>query len=257
MIPPRPAGEPTPPTPPTAPPVAPPARPRPSRRAAVLVAVWTVLVAGVSSGVTAALVGGGDGNGGGDTEDAAAPASSPSIWQDTRTSPADPPQETEPQPGPDPSSTAGSFAMGEKAKSGGVTVVVKKVGVAATVTVYDYDKDKTVKAGAGAKFAIVETTVHNDGTDSFDPVCGGGISQGLLDAEGRKFDVILETFLVKANHEADACGEELQPGFKRDAVFVYKFPADATPAAWTFSGSRGSDEDDLTTVRLTAPTTTS
>ncbi|MFD6343241.1 DUF4352 domain-containing protein [Streptomyces roseolus] len=247
MIPPRPNDEPVLPVPPAPAP----ARPRPSRRAAVLVAVWTVLVAGVSSGITAAVVGGGSG----DVEDAAAPAAGPSIWQDTRTYPADPPQEPESVPSPTP--TTKSFAVGEKAKSGGATVVVKKVGVAATVTLDDFDSDKILKAGTGAKFAIVETTVQNDGTDSFDPVCGGGISQGLIDAEGRKFDLIEEAFLVKANHKADACGEEVQPGFKRDAVFVYKIPADSSPAEWTFSGSQGMTEGDLTVVRLTPGSTSS
>ncbi|NML55284.1 DUF4352 domain-containing protein [Streptomyces sp. R302] len=245
MIPPRPTDEPTLPTPPV--PV--PARPGPSRRTAVLVAVWTVLVAGVSSGITAALVGGGSG----DVEDGAAPVVSPSIWQDTRTYPADPPLEPETVPSPTPATK--DFAVGEKAKSGGATVVVKKVGEAATVTLYDFDSDKILKAGTGAKFAILETTVQNDGTDSFDPVCGGGISQGLVDAEGRKFDAIKELFLVKANQKAEACGEELQPGFKRDAVFVYKIPADASPAEWTFSGSQGMTEGDLTTVRLAAGAT--
>ncbi|WP_329625307.1 DUF4352 domain-containing protein [Streptomyces sp. NBC_01255] len=244
MIPPKPTDEPT----LLAAPVPAPARPRLTRRAVVLAAVWTLLVAGVSSGITAAVVGGGSG----DNEGAAAPTASPSIWQDPRTYPADPPQEPEAVPSPSP--TAASFSMGEKAKSGGATVVVKKVSEAAIVTLDDYDSDKILKAGRGAKFAIVETTVYNDGTESFDPVCGGGISQGLIDSEGRKFDVIEEVFLVKANHKAEACGEELQPGFKRDAVFVYKFPADASPAEWSFSGSRGMTEGDLAVVNLSGTT---
>ncbi|MFE1269926.1 DUF4352 domain-containing protein [Streptomyces sp. NPDC058758] len=253
MIPPKPTDAPTLPTAPVpapAPPLAPGSRP--SRRTLVFVAVWTVLVAGVSSGITAALVGGDDGV----AEGVAAPTASPSIWQDTRSHPADPPAEPERAPSPSPSG-AGSFAMGEKAKSGGATVVVRKVTEAATVVLDDYDSEDVLKAGAGAKFAIVETTVHNDGTDSFDPVCGGGISQGLIDAEGRKFDVIDQVFMVKANRAADACGEELQPGFKREAVFVYKFPADATPAAWSFSGSRGMTEGDVAVVRLGTGTTSS
>ncbi|MEU2238367.1 DUF4352 domain-containing protein [Streptomyces sp. NPDC018338] len=242
MIPPKPTDKPTLPTAPDAAP----ASPRPSRRTVVLVAVWTLLVAGVSSGVTAAVVGGSGGSG--DIEDAAAPAVSPSIWQDTRTYPADPPPETEAVPSPSP--TAKGFAMGEKAKSGGATVIVKKLSESASVILDDYESDKTLKAGTGAKFAIVETTVHNDGTEPFDPVCGGGISLGLIDAEGRKFDVINDVYLVKANRKAEACGEELQPGFKRDAVFVYKLPADASPAQWTFSGSRGTVEGDLAVVSL-------
>ncbi|MFF9344759.1 MULTISPECIES: DUF4352 domain-containing protein [unclassified Streptomyces] len=251
MIPPKPTDAPTLPAAP-APHPAPVPGPRPSRRTLVFVAVWTVLVAGVSSGITAALVGG---DGGAVVEGAAAPTAGPSIWQDTRSHPADPP--AEPERSPSPSSGARSFVMGEKAKSGGATVVVKKVTEAATVTLDDYDSEDVLKAGAGAKFAIVETTVHNDGNDSFDPVCGGGISQGLIDAEGRKFDVIDEVFMVKANRAADACGEELQPGFKREAVFVYKFPADATPAEWSFSGSRGMTEGDVAVVRLGTGTTSS
>ncbi|MFD8014801.1 DUF4352 domain-containing protein [Streptomyces sp. NPDC058955] len=249
MIPPRPTEEPTLTAAPV--PVPAPARPRPARRTAVLVAVWTVLVAGVSSGVTAALVGGDSVS----VEDAAAPSATPSIWQDTRTYPADPPQEPETVPSPTP--TTKSFAIGEKAKSGGATVTVEKVAEVVTVTLDDFDSDKILKAGAGAKFAIVETTVQNDGTDSFDPVCGGGISQGLVDAEGRKFDLIEEAFLVKANRKADACGEEVQPGFRREAVFVYKIPADASPAEWVFSGSRGMTEGDQAVVRLGGVTTSS
>ncbi|GHJ94080.1 hypothetical protein SNE510_35990 [Streptomyces sp. NE5-10] len=253
MIPPKPTDAPTPPTAPV-PAASPPPAPgsRPSRRALVFVALWTVLVAGVSSGITAAVVGGGDDA---VVEGAAAPTASPSIWQDTRTHPADPP--AEPERVPSPTSGAKGFVMGEKATSGGATVVVRKVTEAATVTLDDYDSEDVLKAGAGAKFAIVETTVHNDGTDSFDPVCGGGISQGLVDAEGRRFDVIDEVFMVKANRAADACGAELQPGFKREAVFVYKFPADATPAEWTFSGSRGMTEGDTAVVRLGTGTTSS
>ncbi|MET9348978.1 DUF4352 domain-containing protein [Streptomyces termitum] len=213
-------------------------------------AVWTLLVAGVSSGITAAVIGGGDDG----VEDSAAPGAAPSIWQDTRTYPADPPQE--PETVPSPTSTTKSFALGEKARSGGATVVVKKVSEAPTVTLDDFDSDKILKAGAGAKFAIVETTVHNDGAEPFDPVCGGGISQGLVDEQGRTFDIINQVFLVKANQKADACGEQVQPGFKRDAVFVYKLPADARPAEWTFSASRGTD-DDLAVVRLAAGATSS
>ncbi|MFF5488140.1 DUF4352 domain-containing protein [Streptomyces virginiae] len=240
MIPPKPTDEPTFP----AAPVAAPARGRLSRRAAVLLAAWTVVVAGVSSAVTVAIVG----NGGAEVTGTAAPTSSPSVWQDTRTYPDDAAQGSEEQPSPSP--TSKSYAMGEKAKSGGATVVVKKVGEAASVTLDDFDSDKILKAGPGAKFAIVETTVYNDGTESFDPVCGGGISQGLIDAEGRKFDIIYEVFQVKANRKADACGEEVQPGFKRDAVFVYKLPADASPAQWSFSGSRGMTEGDLAVVTI-------
>ncbi|MGW6548641.1 DUF4352 domain-containing protein [Streptomyces sp. NPDC055051] len=244
MIPPKPTEDPTPPAP------AAPTRPRPPRRTFVLVAVWTVFVAAVSSSITAAVVGDG---GDADARDAAAPKATPSIWRDARTHPADPPPEPETTPSPTPATR--TFTLGEKAKSGGATVVVRKVGEAVTVTLDDFDSDKILKAGAGAKFAIVETTVQNDGTDSFDPVCGGGISQGLVDAEGRKFDLIDEAFLVKANHEADACGEEVQPGFEREAVFVYRIPAAASPAAWVFSGSRGMTEGDQAVVRLTGATT--
>ncbi|KOU89508.1 MULTISPECIES: DUF4352 domain-containing protein [unclassified Streptomyces] len=245
MIPPKPTDDPTLP----AAPVPAPAGSRPSRHAAVLLAVWTLLVAGVSSGITAAVVGGDSG----DIESAAAPTVSPSIRQDTHTYPADPPQEPEAVPSP----TTESFAMGEKAKSGGATVLVKKVSESASVTLDDFESEKVLKAGAGAKFAIVETTVYNDGTEPFDPVCGGGISQGLVDAEGRKFDLIEDAYLVKANRKAEACGEEVQPGFERDAVFVYKLPADASPAKWTFSGSRGMTEGDLAVVRLAVRTTSS
>ncbi|WP_158710560.1 DUF4352 domain-containing protein [Streptomyces flavochromogenes] len=207
----------------------------------MLAVVWTVLVAGVSSGITVAVVGNSDGV-------TAAPVVRPSIWQDTRTYPADPPQGPEAEPVPSP--TVKGYAIGEKAKSSGATVVVKKVRESATVTLDDFETDKILKAGVGAKFAIVETTVYNDGTEPFDPVCGGGISQGLIDAEGRTFDLISDAYLVKANQKADACGEAMQPGFKRDAVFVYKIPADVRPAGWTFSGSRGMDEDDLAVVNL-------
>ncbi|MCQ6555439.1 DUF4352 domain-containing protein [Streptomyces sp. C10-9-1] len=232
MIPPKPTDEPT----FFTAPVAAPAGGQLSWRAAVLLAAWTVVVAGVSSAVTVAIVG------------TAAPTSSPSIWQDSRTYPDDAAEGPEEQPSPSP--TSKSYAMGEKAKSGGATVVVKKVGEAASVTLDDFDSEKILKAGTGAKFAIVETTVYNDGTEPFDPVCGGGISQGLIDAEGRKFDIIHEVFQVKANRKADACGEEVQPGFKRDAVFVYKLPADASPAQWSFSGSRGMTEGDLAVVTI-------
>ncbi|UYQ65614.1 DUF4352 domain-containing protein [Streptomyces peucetius] len=238
MIPPKPADEPTLP----AATVAAPARVRPSSRAAVLAAVWTVLVAGVSSGVTVAIVGGDDPGG------TSAPASSPSVWQDTRTYPDDAAQGPEEQPSPSP--TADSYAMGEKAESGGATVVVKKVRESATVTIDDFETTKTLKAGAGAKYVIVETTVYNDGTKSFDPVCGGGISQGLIDAKGRTFDVIEDVYLVEENAKAKACGEEVQPGFKRDAFFVYKLPADARPAQWAFSGSRGQVEEDQAVVTI-------
>ncbi|MFE2523777.1 hypothetical protein ACFXEL_06060 [Streptomyces sp. NPDC059382] len=60
--------------------------------------------------------------GSGDSEGVAAPPVSPSIWQETRTYPADP---------------------------------------------RNYDSDKILKAGTGAKFAIVETTVYNDGAEPF------------------------------------------------------------------------------------------
>jgi hypothetical protein len=203
-----------------------------------------VLVAGVSSGVTVAIVGGDD------PSVTSAPASSPSVWQDTRTYPDDAAQGTEEQPSPSP--TVDSYAIGEKAESGGATVVVKKVRESATVTIDDFETTKTLKAGAGAKYVIVETTVYNDGTQSFDPVCGGGISQGLIDAEGRTFDVIEDVYLVKENVKAKACsGEEVQPGFKRDALFVYKLPADARPAQWAFSGSRGEVENDQAVVTIT------
>ncbi|MEU1321319.1 DUF4352 domain-containing protein [Streptomyces microflavus] len=238
MIPPKPIDDPTNPTAP----VAAPARFRLSRRAALLAAAWTVLVAGVSSGITLAIVGGDD------PGVASTPASSPSIWRDTRTYPDDTAQ------GPDkehsPSPAADSYAMGEKAKSAGATVVVKKVRESPSVTLDGFDASKTLRAGEGAKYVIVESTVYNDGRESFDPVCGGGISQGIIDAEGRTFDIIEDVYQVKENVKAKACAEEVQPGFKRDAVFVYKLPADARPAQWAFSGSRGEAEDDRAVVAI-------
>lgn len=240
MIPPKPTGEPTLP----AAPVPAPARPRLSRRATVLVAVWTVLVAGVSSGITAVVVGNSDGA-------TAAPAVSPSIWQDTRAYPADPPQGPEAEPVP--SATAEGYAIGEKAKSGGATVVVKKVRESATVTIVDVETTKILKAGEGAKYVIVETTVYNDGTESFDPACGMGISRGVIDTEGRNFDTIENQYQVKGN-EKTCSGEEVQPGFKRDALFVYKVPAEARPAQWTFSGSGDGSEADVAIVNLSGST---
>ncbi|APU42708.1 DUF4352 domain-containing protein [Streptomyces sp. TN58] len=245
MIPPKPTDEPTFPTAPLPAPA--PAGRKLSRRAAVLLAAWTVVVAGVSSGVTLAIVGDD-----GVPDVTSAPASSPSIWQDTRTYPDDAVQGPEELASPSP--TAKSYAMGEKARSGGATVVVKKVRESATVTIDDFDTTKTRKAGAGAKYVMVETTVYNDGDSPFDPVCGGGISIGLVDAEGRTFDLIEDAYLVKENSNAKACGEEVQPGFKRDAFFVYKLPADARPAHWAFSGSRGEAEDDLAIVTITTTT---
>lgn len=250
MIPPKPADEPTfptmPPPPPPLPPTPVPAGRRLSGRAAVLLAAWTVAVAGMSSGVTVAIVGDG-----GAPDVMSAPASSPSTRQDTRTYPDDAAQRPEEQPSPSPS--AKSYALGEKAKSAGATVVVKKVRESSSVTIDDFDKAKTLEAGAGAKYVIVETTVYNDGTESFDPVCGGGISRGLVDAEGRTFDIIEDVYQVVDNHKVKACLEEVQPGFKRDAYFVYKLPADARPAQWSFSGSRGAVEDDLAVVTVVGP----
>ncbi|MEU3398153.1 DUF4352 domain-containing protein [Streptomyces filamentosus] len=242
MIPPKPTDEPTFP----AAPVTAPARGRLSPRAAVLLAAWTVVVAGVSSAVTVAIVG----NGGAEVTGTAAPTSSPSIWQDTRTYPDDAAQGPEELASPSP--TAKSYAMGEKAKSSGATVVVKKVRESATVTINDHDSEttKTLKAGAEAKYVIVETTVYNDGTESFDPACADGISQGLIDAEGRNFDPIENQYQVKGNEKA-CSGEEVQPGFKRDAVFVYKVPADARAVQWAFSGSEGRVQDDLAIVTIT------
>ncbi|MEU7294921.1 DUF4352 domain-containing protein [Streptomyces exfoliatus] len=240
MIPPKPTDDPTLP----AAPVSAPARSRPSRRVVVLVAVWTVLVAGASSAITAAVVGDGDGV-------TATPTVSPSVWQDTRTYPADPPPGPEPEPTPSP--TVQGYAIGDKAKSGGATVVVKRVRESATVTISDFETTKTLKAGEGAKYVIVETTVYNDGTESFDPACGMGISRGLVDTEGRNFDTIENQYQVKGN-EKTCSGEEVQPGFKRDALFVYKVPTKARPAQWTFSGSGGSVEDDVATVNLAGAT---
>lgn len=240
MIPPKPTDDPTLP----AAPLPTPASPRPSRRAVVLVAAWTLLVAAASSGITAAVVGDSD-------VDTAEPTVSPSVWQDTRTYPADPPQG--PEAGPTPSPTATGYALGEKAKNGGATVVVKKVRESATVTISDSETTKTLKAGEGAKYVIVETTVYNDGTESFDPACGMGISRGLVDTEGRNFDTIENQYQVKGN-EKTCSGEEVQPGFKRDALFVYKVPAEARPARWTFSGSVEGAQDDVSVVNLAAAT---
>ncbi|MGX2994537.1 DUF4352 domain-containing protein [Streptomyces sp. JNUCC 64] len=236
MIPPKPADAPAPPPAPA------PTGPRLSRRAVLLLAAWTVVVAGVSSGVTVALVGD-------DSSPDAMPAteSSASPWQDTRTYPEDAGRETEGQPSASP--TVESHAMGKKVRSGGATVVVEKVRESPTVVIDDFDGTKTLKASEGAKYVTVETTVYNDGDESFDPVCGGGISQGLVDAEGRTFDVIENVYQIKENQKAKACGEEVQPGFKRDAHFVYRIPADAKPALWKFSGSQGAD-DDLALVKI-------
>ncbi|MFF0425541.1 DUF4352 domain-containing protein [Streptomyces sp. NPDC004520] len=243
MIPPKPTDEPTFPTAPL--PAAAPAGRKLSRRAAVLLATWTVVVAGVSAVVTAAIVGDD-----GVPDVMSAPTSTPSIWQDTRTYPDDAAQGPEELASPSP--TAKSYAMGEKAKSSGATVVVKKVRESATVTINDHDSEttKTLKADAEAKYVIVETTVYNDGTESFDPACADGISQGLIDAEGRNFDPIEDQYQVKGNEKA-CSGEEVQPGFKRDAVFVYKVPADARPVQWAFSGSEGRVQDDLALVTIT------
>lgn len=137
----------------------------PSWRAAALLA----LVAGVSSGITLAVVGTGD------DHNASSSTDEPSVWQDTRTYPDDA-QNSESTPSPSP--VAKSYGMGEKAKNGGATVVVKKVSESATLAIDRYGEAKTLKAGTGAKYVVVETTVYNDGTASFDPVCGGGISRG-------------------------------------------------------------------------------
>lgn len=241
MIPPKPADAPTYP----AESVAASAGIRPSRRAVLAAAVWTLVVAGTSSGVTLAVVSG-DG-----PRTTAVPASSPSIWQDTRTYPDDAAQGPEAQQTSSPS--ADVYTMGQKAKSGGVTVVVKKVRESPTLTIDDIDTPKTLKAGDGAKYVIVESTVYNDGRRSFDPVCGGGISQGLVDAEGRTFDMIQDAYRVKENSRAKVCFEEVQPGFKRDVVFIYKLPAEAHPAQWAFSGARGEVEGDLAAVRIEGP----
>ncbi|MEV7249251.1 hypothetical protein ACPXCO_34815 [Streptomyces cyaneofuscatus] len=181
----------------------------------------------------------------------AAPASSPSIWQDTRTYPDDAAQGSEAQQTPSPS--ADIYTMGQRAKSGSATVVVKKVRESPTLTIDDTDTPKTLEAGDGAKYVIVESTVYNDGRRSFDPVCGGGISQGLVGAEGRTFDMIQDAYRVKENSRAKVCSEEVQPGFKRDVVFVYKLPAEAHPVQWAFSGSRGELEGDLAAVKIAGP----
>lgn len=190
MIPPVPTGDPM-----LSPTPAPPGR-RPSWRAAALL----TLVAGVSSGITFAVVGTDD------DHNASSSTGGPTVWQDTRTYPDDA-QNSESAPSPSP--TAKSYDMGEKVKNGGATVVVKKVSESATLAIDRYGVAKTLKAGAGAKYVVVETTVYNDGTASFDPVCGGGISRGLVDTDGRTFDAMQDQYLVKGNDEA--CGGEEMP----------------------------------------------
>lgn len=213
----------------------------PSWRAAALLA----LVAGVSSGITLAVVGTGD------DHNASSSTDEPSVWQDTRTYPDDA-QNSESTPSPSP--VAKSYGMGEKAKNGGATVVVKKVSESATLAIDRYGEAKTLKAGTGAKYVVVETTVYNDGTASFDPVCGGGISRGLVDADGRTFDATQDQYMVRGNDKACG-GEEMQPGFKQDAVFVYKLPAEAIPAQWAFSGTRENIEDEPAVVKIASTST--
>ncbi|MGW4035387.1 hypothetical protein ACWEIM_03690 [Streptomyces sp. NPDC004778] len=121
------------------------------------------------------------------------------------------------------------------------------------MTIDDIDTPKTLEVGDGAKYVIVESTVCNAGRRSFDPVFGGGISQGLVDAEGRTFGLIQDAYRVKENSRARVCSEDVQPGFKRDVVFVHKLPAEAHPAQGALSGSRGEVEGDLAALKIAEP----
>ncbi|WP_156727864.1 hypothetical protein [Streptomyces apocyni] len=92
------------------------------------------------------------------------------------------------------------------------------------------------------------TTVYNDGNEPFDPACAGGIADGLIDAQGRRFDEIDALYSVRGN-EGICSGEELQPGFTRKVLYVYRVPDSAKPAMWSFSNSETFD-DQSTLVRL-------
>ncbi|MDT9688846.1 DUF4352 domain-containing protein [Streptomyces sp. P9(2023)] len=177
--------------------------------------------------------------------DTAAADPSPSIWQDTRDYPDSSSQTSTPEPTPTP--TPSGAPMGKKVTNGSATVVVEKVYEADTARTYD---DKTKKAGEGAKYVLVDVTVYNDGSESFTPACAQGISDGVMDADGRTFDAVYDLTLSR---DQDNC-QELQPGFKERVTYVARMPKDATAAQWLFSGD---DSDTSTAVTLNTKTTKS
>ncbi|MEV7526706.1 hypothetical protein [Streptomyces sp. NPDC091371] len=209
----------------------------------LLLTVHTVLVSALSVGATLMVT----------DDEPTTRSASPAPTQETRNYPGDATRENTapavpPSPTPPPAPT---FGIGDKATNSGASVIVNKIREGDSYEYTDFRETKTKKAPDGAKYVIVETTVFNDGSQPFDPVCGGGISMGLVDDKARTFNNVDNVYKVKGNGE-EACLNEVQPGFKRDAVFAFMVPADAKPAAWAFSGDRNPRTATLIRVAGTA-----
>lgn len=126
--------------------------------------------------------------------------------------------------------------VGDQLTDAGVTLTVTSAEFVPEIQVSDNAGSPSAvytpqQPGDGARFFGVTAHVLNDGQKSIRP-CGGSVMSALIDARGRKFDAIDSLYKIQGNY---SCMDDIQPGFEGDATFVYRVPASAEIASWTFA----------------------
>jgi hypothetical protein len=126
--------------------------------------------------------------------------------------------------------------VGDRMTDGGITLTVTKAEFVPEIMVSDNAGSTQAvytpqQPGDGAHFYAVTAHVVNDGQKSI-VLCGGAISNYLIDDRGRKFDAIDSLYKLQGNYP---CTNNIQPGFEGDATYVYRVPESAEITSWSFA----------------------
>ena len=139
-------------------------------------------------------------------------------------------------PPPAPTTARRAPVLGKKFTNLGATVTLTAVKSATTVTL----DGKNTPAGSGAKYVIIHARVQNDAKTGMDLTCSYPIANKLIDDQDREFDAIADLYKILGNPE---CNADLQPGFAETMIWIYRVPASAHIAGWSFA-----DATDMSTI---------
>lgn len=148
-------------------------------------------------------------------------------------------------------------AIGEATANHGVRVTVNSVEIVSELSIRkkysaadSNDLESLTPSNEGAKFALVNATIANEGAEDLSLSCGFNYSTRLENPQGQRYKTIEDNRLIPGNPDCIS-SDSVAPGFSEEISYAYEVPDSYEWGYFTYSDPAVSEaRDNPTRVRL-------
>ena len=182
-------------------------------------------------------------------------------------SPAAPASPTAAKPNPSPAAQSNpsspetedqeAAAIGEATINHGVRVTVNSVEIVSELSLRkkysaadSNELERLTPSNEGAKFALVNATIANEGAEDLSLSCGFNNSTRLENPQGQRYKTIEDNRLIPGNPDC-VSSNSVAPGFSKEITYAYEVPDSYEWGYFTYSDPAVSEaRNNPTRVRL-------